>query len=215
MKAFPFKTILSGIAVAVLLSWSPAAAVPLLEGFEYGAPHAEIEGRQGAVKGEGDFGDDVFFKGMQWAGLAWTGHCHFKDGRLVGVTLYSAWSRELLNRVSAYLKERKFHMLGLIVDDKAVDIVSLVKLGGIDAFQKRYRELVSAKVPQRISYEWFDIQKLPQEQFMDATSLGQMLTLVPQDTLQVDVTQSASGEKLENSRLSVHFAFPVIEELKK
>ena len=213
MSAFRTISIMTFLTALLLLS-GRAAAAPLLEGFEYGAPRTEIEVRQGAVKGEGDFRDDVFFKGVQWAGLAWTGHCHFKEGRLVGVTLYSAWSRELLNRVSAYLKERKFHMLGLIVDDKAVDIVSLVKLGGIEAFQKRYRELVAAKVPQRISYEWFDVQKLPQEQFMDATSLGQMLTLVPQDTLQIDVTQSASGEKLENGRLTVHFSYPVMEELK-
>ena len=214
MRARHVKTILLGLAAAVLL-WGQAAAAPLLEGFEYGAPRTEIEARQGAVRGEGDFKDDVFIKGVQWAGLAWTGQCHFTEGRLVGVTLYSAWSRELLNRVSAHLKERQFHMLGLIIDDTALDIISLVKLGGMEAFQKRYRELVSAKVPQRISYEWFDVQRLPQEQFMDATSLGQLLTLVPQDTLQVDVTQSASGEKLENGRLSVHFSFPVMHEMVK
>ena len=215
MRARHVKTILLGFAAAVLLSQGPAAAAPLLEGFEYGTPRTEIEARPGAVKGEADYKDDVFLKGVQWAGLAWTGQCHFKDGRLVGVSLYSAWSRDLLNRVSAYLKERQFHMLGLIVDDTALDIINLVKLGGMEAFQKRYRELVTAKVPQRISYEWFDVQRLPQEQFMDATSLGQLLTLVPQDTLQVDVTQSASGEKLENGRLSVHFSFPVMDEMVK
>ncbi len=215
MRVFPGKALTIGVVAAMFAFAGAAAAAPLLDGFEYGAAKAEIEARQGAARGEGDFKDDVFFKGVQWAGLAWAGQCHFKEGKLVGVTLYSAWSRELLNRVSAFLKDGKFHMLGLIVDDTAIDIVSLVKLGGMEAFQKRYREIVAAKVPQRISYEWFDVQKLPQEQFMDATSLGQMLTLMPQDTLQVDVTQSASGEKLENGRLTVHFSFPVMDELNK
>ena len=38
--------------------------------------------------------------------------------------------------------------------------------------------------------------------------------LVPMDTLQIDVTQSA-GEKLENSMLTIHFSYPLMDAMKK
>ena len=216
MRAFHAGMLFAGMALAALLTSGTAGAAPaLLDGFDYDAPRAEIEARPGAQKGEEKFAEDLFFKGVQWAGFAWTAQCSFAGGKLKGVTLYSAWSRELLGHVSAYLKERKFQMLGMILDDTALDIISLAKLGGREAFQKRFRELTSAKTPQRISYEWFDRQKIPQEQFSDAASLGQLLTLVPEDTLQVDVTQSASLNegKLENRMLSIQFSYPVMDVL--
>lgn len=215
MRIFPAAKLLIGIAAAMLLLQGTAAAVPLLQGFEYGAPMAEIAGRDGAAPGKEDFKEDVFFKGVQWAGFAWTAQCHFKEEKLNGVTLYSAYSRELLNRVTAHLKERNFQLLGMIIDGKALDIITLVKLGGSEAFQKRFRELTSAKIPQKISYEWFDGNKIPQDQLNDSAALGQLLMLVPMDTLQIDVTQSASGEKLENSMLTIHFSYPVMDEMKK
>ena len=207
--------LLAGIACALLLLPRAVAAVPLLRGFEYGASKAEIAGREGAVLGKEAFKDEVFLKGVQWAGYAWAAQCHFNAEGLAAVTLYSAYSRELLNRVSAHLKEQKFQMLGMIIDGVALDMISLVKLGGLEAFQKRFRELTSGKVPQKISYEWFDGKKIPEEQLYNTAALGQLLMLVPVDTLQIDVTQSATGEKLENSMLLIHFSYPLMEALKK
>ncbi|MBO4300446.1 MAG: hypothetical protein J5861_02470 [Desulfovibrio sp.] len=215
MPSFFVPKLIVCFAAAMLVLSGTAAAVPLLQGFEYGAPKSEIAVREGAVLGKEAFKDNVFLKGVQWAGYAWTAQCHFVGEGLNGVTLYSAYSRELLNRVSAHLKEQKFQLLGMIIDDKALDMISLVKLGGYEAFQKRYRELIGAKIPQKISYEWFDGNKIPQEQLNDTASLGQLLMLVPKDTLQIDVTQSATGEKLENSMLLIHFSYPVMDEMKK
>ncbi|MBP3731384.1 MAG: hypothetical protein J6I40_07950 [Mailhella sp.] len=216
MRAFHVKTLMLGLAAAMLLYAAPAAAGPvLLDGFEHGAPKSDIAARPGAAAGEEAFKDELFLKGVQWAGFAWTAQCHFQNDKLTGVTLYSAYSRELLSHVTAYLKGHKFQPLGMVVDDKALDMISLVKLGGIEAFQKRFRELVSAKVPEKISYKWFDTQKIPANLLEDAASLGQLLMLVPKDTLQIDVTQSASGEKLENSMLSLQFSYPVLDEISK
>ena len=215
MRTFLAGKLIAGIAAAMLLLPGTAAAAPLLQGFEYGAPMSEIAGREGAVPGKEGFKDNVFFKGVQWAGFSWAAQCHFDGERLNGVTLYSAYSRELLNRVTAHLKEHNFQLLGMIVDDKALDIITLVKLGGSEAFQKRFRELTRAKIPQKISYEWFDGNKIPRDQLNDTASLGQLLTLVPMDTMQIDVTQSATGEKLENSMLTIHFSYPVMDELKR
>ena len=214
------RTLLAGkliacLAAAMLLLPGMAAAAPLLQGFEYGASKPEIAGREGAALGKEAFADDVFFKGVLWAGYAWTAQCHFDEEGLAGVTLYSAYSRELLNRVSAHLKEQQFQLLGMIVNDKALDMISLVKLGGPEAFQKRFRELTSAGIPQKISYEWFDGKKIPQEQLGNSASLSQLLMLVPMDTLQIDVTQSAAGEKLENSMLTIHFSYPLMDAMKK
>ena len=192
-----------------------SSALVLVDGFERGAQKSEIQARLGAQAGEEAYKDALFFKGVLWAGFAWTAQCHFIDDKLTGMTLYSAYSRELLSRVTAHLKEQKFQPLGMIIDDKALDMISLVKLGGIEAFQKRFKELVSAKVPEKISYKWYDTQKIPADMLQGAASLGQLLMLVPKDTLQVDVTQSASGEKLENSMLSIQFSYPVMDELSK
>ncbi len=202
------------LAVALLFPGSLLAA-SLLLGFEYGTPKSAIASREGVTMGKEDFQDHAFLKGVQWAGYAWTAQCHFSDAGLNGVTLYSSYSRELLTQISDYLKAQKFQMLGMIIDDKALDMISLVKLGGIKAFQKRFRELTSAHVPQRISYAWYDVTKIPQEQLRDAASLGQLLMLVPKDTLQVDVTQSANGKELTDRMLTVHFSYPIMDELRK
>ena len=209
------KKLILGLVAALLLCPCTTSALPLLQGFEYGAAKSEIAGREGAVLGKESFQNDVFFKGVPWAGFAWTAQCHFTENGLNGVTLYSAYSRELLKQVSTHLKEHNFQLLGMIIDDKALDMITLVKLGGPEAFQKRFRELTRAKIPQQISYEWFDGNKIPQDQLKDTASLGQLLTLVPRDTMQIDVTQSAKGEKLENSILLIHFSYPVIDELKR
>lgn len=207
------KTMILGVSAAVLISFGTAAAAPVfLEGLEYGAAKESVASRPGALKGEEAFQNEVFFKSMPWAGFAWSAQCSFKDGKLAGVALYSAYSRELLDHVTSFLKAQRFQMLGMIVDDKALDMVSLVKLGGIEAFQKRYRELVSARVPEKISYNWFDSRKINDDQMSVSASLSQLLALVDREILQVDVVQSASGEKLENPMLSVHFSFPVLDE---
>lgn len=216
MHVFFARKLLVVLAAAVLFAPGTAAAALLLEGFAYGTPKSEIAGREGAVLGTEDFQDSVFLKNMPWAGYTWTAQCHFAPQQgLNGVTLYAAYSRELLTSVSASLKEQQFQMLGMILDDKALDMISLVKLGGSEAFRKRYRELTSAKIPQKISYEWYDGKKIPQAQLQDAASLGQLLMLVPKDTLQIEVTQSATGEKLENSQLIIHFSYPVMDEMQK
>ncbi|MBQ9406964.1 MAG: hypothetical protein IJU37_09570 [Desulfovibrio sp.] len=199
------------LAAATLLMSGVAAAMPLLPGFAYGTPKSEIAGREGAVVGKEAFVESVFLKGVTWASYAWTAQCHFTAEGLTGVTLYSTYSRELLNHVSAHLKEQKFQLLGMIVDDKALDMISLAKVGGYGAFQKRFRELTRAKIPQKISYEWFDVAKIHQEHLDNAASLGQLLMLAPKDTLQIEVTQSATGEKLEDSRLLIHFFYPVMD----
>ncbi|MCR5814316.1 MAG: hypothetical protein K6G15_07480 [Desulfovibrio sp.] len=215
MRTFLAGNLMLGLVAAMLVLPCTCLSIPLLQGFEYNAPKSEIAGREGAVLGKEAFQDNVFLRGVQWAGYAWTAQCHFQEEKLNAVTLYSAYSRELLKRVSAHLKEQQFQLLGMIIDDKALDMISLVKLGGFEAFQKRFRELTSAKVPQKISYKWLDMKNIPQEQLNDTASLGQLLMLVPMDTLQIDITQSAVGEKLENSKLLIHFSYPVMDEMTK
>ncbi len=215
MRTLVAGKLIIGVVAAMLLLPGAAAAVPLLHGFEYGTPMSEIAGREGAVPGQDAYKDNVFFKGVQWAGYTWTAQCYFTEIGLNGVTLYSAYSRELLNRVSAHLKEQKFQLLGMIIDDKALDMISLIKLGGFESFQKRFHELTSGKIPQKISYEWFDGKKISQDQLNNTASLGQLLMLVPMDTMQIEVTQSATGQKLENSMLAIHFSYPVMDAMKK
>ncbi len=208
------KKLLSSALLFLVLSTGAAQAAPmLLEGFEYGASKSAVEAMPGAMKGEDAFKNDVFFKGMTWCGASWSAQCSFIKDKLEGITLYAPYSAELLRKVSGKLKEDKFQLLGLVVDDKALDIITLARIGGQEAFQKRFRELTSAKVPQRISYEWFDSKKVGEEQLANAASLSQLLTLADMEIMQVEVTQSADGEKLENRMLAVHFSYPVMNVL--
>ncbi len=206
--------ILSSAFLLMVLSAGAAQAAPmLLEGFEYGAPKSAVEAMPGAMKGEEAFKNDVFFKSMSWCGASWSAQCSFIKDKLEGITLYAPYSAELLRKVSGKLKEDKFQLLGMVVDDKALDIITLARIGGQEAFQKRFRELTSAKVPQRISYEWFDSKKVGEDQLANAASLSQLLTLADMEIMQVEVTQSAEGEKLENRMLAVHFSYPVMNVL--
>ncbi|MBQ9537097.1 MAG: hypothetical protein IJU79_04825 [Desulfovibrionaceae bacterium] len=162
------------------------------------------------MPGEAAFKDEVFFKQVPWAGFTWSAQCHFANDLLEGLTLYGPYDAQKLKRISAWLKEQKFQLLGMVVDKTAIDILSLVKLGGQEAFQKRFRELVAAKTPSQIRYEWFEGKDLTPDNLANAANVSQLLTLVDMNTVQIEVAQEAVGENLTHAILSIHFFCPIL-----
>lgn len=203
------------LALTLILAENSLASPTFLEGFVFGTPRDKILERPGAMSGSENFKEDVFFKKISWAGFSWSMQCHFANSKLDGLTLYGSYEAEKLKRLSVYLKEQKFQLLGLVIDNTALDIITLVKLGGQEAFQKRFRELVKAKTPSTIRYEWFEGLSLTEDNLRMAASLSQLLTLVDMNTVQIEVAQERVGEKQDHAVLSVHFSCPILREVAK
>ncbi|MBQ7738235.1 MAG: hypothetical protein IJT59_01080 [Desulfovibrionaceae bacterium] len=199
------------LALTLVVCEQALAGPSFLEGFVYGTPKNELMNRSDALPGSESFKDDIFFKQVPWAGFTWSAQCHFAANLLEGVTLYSPYEAAKLKRLSSYLKEQKFQLLGMVIDNKAIDIISLVKLGGQAAFKKRFQELVRAKTPTTISYEWFEGKSLTEDNLRMAASLSQLLTLVDMNLVQIEVSQKAADEKLEHAVLEVHFSCPILQ----
>ena len=208
---FRLCTCIVCLTFALFLAFDRVQAAPtFFEDFIYGLPKAELLKRPGAMPGTEAFKDDVFFKEVPWAGFIWSAQCHFANDALEGVTLYAPYDADKLKRLSAILREQKFHLLGMVIDNTAIDILSLVKLGGKDAFKKRYRELVAAATPSSIRYEWFEGTSITEENLAMAANVSQLLTLVDMNTVQIEVSQEAVGENREQAMLAVHFSCPIL-----
>ena len=50
------------------------------------------------------------------------------------------------------------------MDEKALDLFTLIKSEGVEAFRKRFMELLRARTPARISYEWFMTRNVSEDQ---------------------------------------------------
>jgi len=194
---------------ALLLSYGAAFAAPtLFDGYELGAPKHILAAQPGMDPGQGTVTDDLIRQDVPFAGHNWTMRLNFVENRLAAVTLMSPYDRLRFNDVKRHLEQNHFEILGIVVDEKALDLFRLIKAGGIEAFQKHFLELVRAKAPERVSYEWFDTQTVSLDQKKMANSINEFLRVVDMDIRQAEVTQlgeAASGPQA----LLVTFSCPV------
>lgn len=203
------------VFLGVLLTFCvPAFAGPLLFGdYELGMSKNSLLTRPGMKPGEGSMEGDLILSGVSWAGQDWTVQFGFKNDALVRVTLLGNYARERFDAVRHHLEQNGFEVLALVLDQKALDLFSLIKAGGVEAFQKRFMELLRAQTPTRISYEWFMTRDVSEDQKKMANSIGEFLRMVDMNILQAEVTQLGDGTAAGPQTLLVTFFFPVLNAM--
>lgn len=207
----PMLTLILTLTLAPLSACAPAQATPALFGeYEPGTPKSELLARSGMKPGEGSMAGDLILPGVSWAGCEWTAQFGFERDKLTTVTLLGRYERERFNAVRRHLSANGFEILGIVVDEKALDLFALIKSEGVEAFQKRFMELLRARTPARISYEWFMTRNVSEDQKKMANSMGEFLHMVDVNILQAEVTQLGDDSSSGPQALLVSFFFPVI-----
>lgn len=189
-----------------------AQAGPILfGGYEFDAPRERVAAMPGLVPGQGEMAQDLIKAGENYAGSTWTAQLQFVDDKLHTVTLLAPYDRLRFDAVRAHLEKGGFEVLGIVVDDKALDLFALVKAEGMDAFRRRFSELLRAKTPERVSFIWFDTRTVSQDQKKMANSMGEFLRMVAVDIPQVEVSQLGEAGATGPQALLVTFSYPVLK----
>ena len=217
------------LLLATLLALAPAAAragepapasYPFPGGYTWGADYDTYKSLEGmraaqdealaAGQEEGKF-LELYRPGAEWAGHTWTEHLAFTRGKLDNVTLIAPYQRQTFNDVRARLEAEGYVILGILVDDKALDLFQLMQLQGPEAFNQRFLELLREKVPQRISYDYFMIKGISEEQMRLTSSINQFLLGMDAGHMQVEVTM-LGGEEAGSApqTLCVNFTYPAL-----
>ena len=129
------------------------------------------------------------------------------------ITLLGAYEQERFKAVRQQLTTDHFEILGIVVDEKALDLFSLIKAEGIDAFQKRFIELIKAKTPKRVSYEYFMTRGVSEDQKKMVNSMDEFLRIVDMGIVHAEVTQLGDGTGAPQALL-VTFTCPVLNGVK-
>lgn len=204
-------SLVPALAIALLLASAPALGAPALFGeYERGTPKTELLARPGMEPGRGSMEGDLLLPGVPWAGHDWTAQFGFAGDKLEKVTLLGRYERERFNAVRQQLSQQGFEILGMVVDEKALDLFALIKAEGMEAFQKRFMELLRTKTPTRVSYEWFMTGNVSRDQKKMANSMGEFLRMVDVNILQAEVTQLGDDSGSGPQALLVSFFFPVL-----
>lgn len=205
------------LAVLALLLYSvtPASASPVLfDSYAFGTPRAELEKVPGMEKGEGEMASDLILPAVKWAGMDWAAQFIFEQDQLVNVTLLGAYERARFDAVRKELTGNSFEILGFVVDQKALDLFQLIKAGGVEAFQKRFGELIREKTPERVSYEFFQTKGVSEDQKKMVNSMNEFLRVVDMNILQAEVTMLGDGKGSGPQALLVSFFCPVLNVVK-
>ena len=211
------RFLFSVLALLLLVPASATAAPVLFNSYAYETPRTDIEKIPGIAKGQGEMSSDLLLNDVPWAGKTWTAQFIFNDDKLSMITLLGAYDQERFKAVRQQLSADHFEILGIVVDEKALDLFSLIKAEGIDAFQKRFLELIKSRTPRRISYEYFMTRDVSEDQKKMANSMDEFLRVVDMGIVHAEVTQLGDGSGGPQALL-VTFTCPVlngVKELKK
>ena len=92
-----------------------------------------------------------------------------------------------------------------------MDLFQLIKAEGVEAFQKRFSEILREKTPERMSYEYFQTANVSEEHRKMAGSMTEFLRMVDMNILQAEVTMLGDGKGSGPQALLVSFFSPVLE----
>ncbi len=212
------RLLLSLVLLAGLLLPLPtrAAEKPLIfEQYAYGAAKSDLEKLPGMEKGEGEMAGELILAGVKWVDRPWTARFIFDDDQLREISLVGPYSRECFNAIRAHLeKTEKNEIFGIVVDDKALDLFSLISAGGVEGFRARFSELLREKTPSRISYNYFSTGEFSPEVRQRATNITQFLGMVESDIKETEVILQGDG-KGGPQVISVSFTYPVLDVFRK
>lgn len=200
-------------ALLLVLSLAPAAqAEPaFFQNYVYGMPKAEIAKISGIEEGRDEMAGELHLPGQVWLQMPWTVRFRFEDEKLVEVQLFAPYTRTAFNALREQMTKENSELLGIVLDDKALDLFQLINAGGVDAFRTRLSQLLREKTPGRMSYQYFSMDKVPREVRERATNINQFLGMVESDIRETEIILTGDGKGSKPLYLSVSFTFPVLD----
>ena len=203
------------MALALLLGsagkvWSAAV---LFEDFVWGTPKSELAKLPGASPGEGVFADDLQLPEAFFASMRWIVQLEFEDERLARVTLMERYSRERMDAVTRQLRADKYEMLSVLIDSTYLDLVKTLQTAGPEGLRGAFARFVQDKMPDRMSYAWFEATGMTEDLRRIASNLQQLMMSVPAETRQAEVTLLRDAEASGPSVILVSFSFPLLKLL--
>ena len=210
---FPLMMFLFVSASGIGLVRAAGQAPPLLfEKYAYHASRAEIVALPGATEGKEGSAGDILLPEASFAGHNWVPRLEFREEKLVRVSLMAAYSAERMEAVTSSLRDSRYEILALLVDDRSLDFISFLKVDGPRALQEKIGEMLSGGPHRRVTYAWFVTGGLSRDTKIMARNLTDFFMLAPSATREAEVTLlSADGG--EQAMLLVDFTYPILDAM--
>ncbi|MCH5277372.1 MAG: hypothetical protein J1E80_06005 [Desulfovibrionaceae bacterium] len=183
----------------------------LFDSYVYGMARSEAEKIPGIAPGEGDMAEELILPGVTWVERPWTARFIFDSDALIEISLVGPYTRESFNAIRAQMTQEQNEIFGIVLDDRALDLFSLISAGGVDGFRARFSELLREKVPTRISYNYFSTKEIPSEVRQRATNITQLLGMVENTIKETEVTLIGDGNGSAPQVIVVSFTYPVLD----
>lgn len=190
---------------------SSAEAPALFDSYAYGMPRSEAEKIPGMEPGEGEMEGELILPGVTWIDLPWTARFIFDKDELIEISLVGPYSRDTFNAIRARMDTERNEIFGIVLDNRALDLFSLISAGGVDSFRARFSELLREKVPARLSYNYFSTKEIPDEVRQRATNITQLLGMVESTIKETEVTLIGDGNGSAPQVIVVSFTYPVLD----
>lgn len=210
----PRRLVLPLVLLAALLMPATASAEdmpPLFDSYAYGMTKSEAEKIPGMEQGEGDMEGELILPGVSWIDLPWTARFIFDNDALVEISLVGPYTRESFNAIRAQMDREQNEIFGIVLDNRALDLFSLISAGGVEGFRARFSELLREKVPTRLSYNYFSTKEIPAEVRQRATNITQLLGMVESTIKETEVTLIGDGNGSAPQVIVVSFTYPVLD----
>lgn len=208
------RLVLPLLLLATLVMPAPGAAEEapaLFDAYTYGMPRSEAEKIPGIEPGEGDMEGELILPGVAWIDLPWTARFIFDNDVLVEISLVGPYTRETFNAIRAQMDREQNEIFGIVLDNRALDLFSLISAGGVEGFRARFSELLREKVPTRLSYNYFSTKEIPTEVRQRATNITQLLGMVENTIKETEVTLIGDGNGSAPQVIVVSFTYPVLD----
>lgn len=181
-----------------------------LESFQYGTPKETIEALPNIMQGEEKTANELMHKEIVYAGHPWTGRLYFTNNKLTRLSLVEKYSRTRMNAITAYLKQEKYELLGMVLDNKAIDFFARIKVSDPETFQRNLLEEIRTTKFKRISYAWFDVKNVSVDLKQRVSTIGELLRTIDQNTREIEIV--ILGNKNNTPEIMIiDFFFPILD----
>ena len=209
------RLLLPLVLLAALLLPAPAYAEEpsmLFENYAYGMARSEAEKIPGIKRGEGEMAGELILEGVKWLDRLWNAKFIFDKDQLIEISLIDRFSPEAVKAVRDQMKREQNQLVGIVLDDKAFDLFSLISAGGMEGFNARFNELWNAKKAHSLySRQYLSTREISPEVLQRATNINQLLGMVESTIKETEMALIGDGEDPMPRYIIVSFTYPVLD----
>lgn len=180
----------------------------------YGAARRDLEKLPGIKKGEGAFAETLLLEGVPFAQTEWTARFVFSDDTLTRVGLVTPYSQERADAVTTYLRKEGYEMLAILIGERELDFVAMLKVAGVKGLEHAMRELHAGGPYERTTHAWFFTRPISTRIKQTAKNLKEFLMTAPAETREVEITVLHPTQENQDAMLLVDFSFPILDAQK-